>query len=61
MKNTYKTIKIDTDTHDKLKKYCKKHNLKLNSWVNSLIFSQISQIEHLENVPYPPQYKFKEK
>lgn len=61
MEKYIKTIQIDKSTHDKLKKYCKKYNLKLNSWASALLESQINQLENIQNVPYSPEYKFKEK
>lgn len=37
-----KTIIISKETHKKLKEFCKKNSLKLNSWVDMLILKKIS-------------------
>lgn len=36
-----KTLKINDDIHEILKKYCKENNLKINSWIESLIKNKI--------------------
>ena len=36
-----KTLKITDETHEILKKYCKDNNLKINSWIESLIKNKI--------------------
>lgn len=50
----YKTIKISVSTHELLKKFCKRNNLKLNSWVDSLILENMEKINGKrinENMP----------
>lgn len=32
-----KTLKISNELHEKLKEYCKKYNLKMNLWTETLI------------------------
>ena len=36
-----KSLKIADDVHNLLKKYCKERDLKINSWVESLIKNKI--------------------
>ena len=36
-----KTLKISEQTHTKLKIYCAKNKLKINSWVEKLIIKNI--------------------
>ena len=43
MKNI-KTIKIDENLHEELKKYAKENSLKLNDWVEKLIKKEFEKI-----------------
>lgn len=36
-----KSLKITDEVHELLKKYCKENNLKINSWVESIIKNKI--------------------
>jgi len=36
-----KSLKITDEVHELLKNYCKEYNLKINSWVESIIKNQI--------------------
>lgn len=43
----FKSIKITEKTHELLKNYCKNNNLKLNSWVESLIKNKLEKEDEL--------------
>jgi len=45
----FKSIKITEKTHKILKDFCKKNNLKINSWVESLILEKMEKA-HGKNI-----------
>lgn len=40
-----KNLKITQEAHDKLKKYCDNHFLKMNEWVSHLLIEKIRELE----------------
>ena len=46
-----KTIVIEEEVHKKLKKYCEKHNLKINNFVSQILSDYASVLENDNKLP----------
>ena len=44
-----KTIRIDIDSHDRMKAYCDKHGIKMYKWLSCLIDKEIANHEQKIN------------
>lgn len=45
----YKTLKIEADVYEHLKKYCKHHNYKISAWASESLFMETMDLpEQLE-------------
>jgi len=47
--NEFKTIKISPELHNKLKKYCKDNDFKLNSWIQKQLEKIINSLDEKKN------------